>query len=150
MYCHFDLIHQSSLTKIYTSVYMMRECGSTLSTLPSAETVRPGFLKSGRPSLRQARVGGGMASLWQWSSTGWPSITVAFTSSPLMFGGTAADMKTSWRFCHLMSNLKTGDVQFKTLKTFGFFIDSAHRYKRFLLWWRSGLYHCFTIRRSWV
>lgn len=133
-------IHQTTLC----------ECGSTLSTLPSAETVRPGFLKSGRPSLSQVRVGGGIASLWQWSSTGWPSITVAFTSSPLMFGGTVADVKTSWRFCHLISNLKRGDVQFKTLKTY-FFLhqltlkvsslshsNAAHRYKCFLGRWRSG------------
>lgn len=98
-----------ALIKIYKT-------GSTLSTLPSAETVRPGFLKSGRPSLRQDRVGGGMASLWQWSSTGPPSITVAFTSSPLMLGGTVADRRTSYRLYHQASSLKREPcVQTETL-----------------------------------
>lgn len=64
-----------------------------LSTLPSVETVRPGLLKSGRPSLRHESVGGGIASLWQCSTTGPPSITVAFSSSPLMLGGTAKDTR---------------------------------------------------------
>lgn len=74
----------------------------TLSKLPSADTVRPGFLNSGRPSLRQVRVGGGIASLWQCSSTGRPSITVAFTSSPFMLGGTVADTKMSYWRCSLL------------------------------------------------
>ena len=84
-----------TLTHQSTTLSSLNSDG-TLSKLPSDKTVSPGFLNSGRPSLRQERVGGGMASLWHCSSTGRPSITVAFTSSPLMFGGTVADRETSY------------------------------------------------------
>lgn len=106
----------ASNTGIKTSVWMTR---STFSTLPSAETVRPGFLKSGRPSLRHESVGGGIASLWQCSSTGLPSITVAFSSSPLMLGGTAEDtmMDPASRFKQVL-NVQSSTEVFLLLEGF--------------------------------
>lgn len=62
----------------------------TCSTLPFSEMVRPGFFSKGRPSLSHVSRGGGIALLWQSSSSAWPMSTETFCSSPMMFGGTTA------------------------------------------------------------